>query len=52
MGLIIGGGMADKALEYQRRTATAVEKLLQAATGTNNKTSGYYMGRSPFVAGH
>jgi hypothetical protein len=52
MGLIIGGGMADKALEYQRRTATAVEKLYQAATQKNQKTSGYYMGRNPYVAGH
>jgi hypothetical protein len=52
MGLIIGGGMADKALEYQRRTATAVEKLYQAATKTNQKTSGYYMGRPPQVAGY
>jgi hypothetical protein len=54
MGLIIGGGMADKALEYQRRTATAVEKLYQAATAQNKSTSvgTFYMNRNPNVAGY
>ncbi len=51
MGLIIGGGMGDKALEYQRRTATAVEKLVNGMTKTKNQNS-FYMGRSLFVNGY
>jgi hypothetical protein len=53
MGLIIGGGMADKALEYQRRAATGIEKLVQATTKVaGNKGQSWYMNRNPGVAGH
>ncbi len=52
MGLVIGGGVADKALEYQRRTATTIEKIYQQGQQAMNKKTGYYMSRSPFVAGH
>lgn len=51
MGLIIGGGQADKALEYQRRTATTLEKIYQAGQQAMKKT-GHYMNRNPNVAGY
>jgi len=52
MGLIIGGGMGDKALELQRRTATATEKIYQTLSSQNKQKSGFYMGRSQFVNGY
>ena len=52
MGLVIGGGMADKALEYQRRTAAAVEKIANNITNAKGHATPFYMGRNPFVSGY
>ncbi len=52
MGLVIGGGIADKSIEYQRRTANTIEKIYQQGQQALNKGKGYYMNRNPFVAGH
>ena len=52
MGLNIGGGLQAKALDYQRRTAVTIEKIYQQGQKAAQKTSGYYMGRNPNVAGY
>ena len=51
MGLVIGGGWQQKSVDYQRRTAVAVERLLQQVNAANRKTStSYYMGMNPLVS--
>lgn len=52
MGLVIGGRFGDKALEYQRRTATGIEKLVSTMINQKPKNQGHYMGRSPFVTSY
>ena len=55
MGLIIGGGLADKSLELQRRTAMGIEKLVEITTGSKTlarQSAGFYMNRSQFVNGY
>lgn len=55
MGLIIGGGMADKALEYQRRSATYLQKIaghFDKAQSVRSQGQSWWMNRSPTVAGY
>jgi hypothetical protein len=49
MGLVIGGSFQERALEFQRRTAIAVEKIYQYIAQQNRKPQQYYMNRNPFV---
>ncbi len=52
MGLVIGGGVADKSIEYQRRMAGTLEKIYQQGQAAVKKAGGYYMNRNPYVSGH
>lgn len=50
MGLVIGGGFQQQALEYQKRAAITLEKIYQRMESQRRDSSGsYYMGRNPFI---
>lgn len=53
MGLVIGGGWQQRALDYQRRAAVGIEKLVHKIDQINRKTStSYYLAQNPFVNAH
>ena len=51
MGLVIGGNFQSRALDYQRRAAVGIERLVHSVSAQAQKNSNsYYLNQNPFVA--